>query len=198
MTLIFVALRSVAFASGFVWLWAWVALLLRRYDDVLGGPLPALSRPFGFVALSLGGALAAWCIGSFVVRGHGTPAVFDAPRRLVAVGPYPYVRNPMYIGGALLLLGYGLDQQSPSIILFVPAWWLLFHLVVVLYEEPTLRSKFGRDYDEYCRRVPRWIPRRIALGSLACLLLPFTALLIGAEQSPGRRFRWTVQWEHFR
>ena len=64
----------------------------------------------------------------------------------------------MYIGGALLLLGFGLYQRSPSIVLFVPIWWLLFHLVVVLYEEATLRGKFGPDYDEYCRRTPRWIP----------------------------------------
>jgi protein-S-isoprenylcysteine O-methyltransferase Ste14 len=65
----------------------------------------------------------------------------------------------MYIGGALLLLGFGLQLQSPAVVLFVPAWWLLFHLVVVLYEEATLRGKFGADYDAYCRRTPRWIPR---------------------------------------
>ena len=74
-------------------------------------------------------------------------------------GPYRFVRNPMYIGGALLLLGFGLYQRSPSIVLFAPGWWLLFHLLVVLYEEATLRSKFGPDYDAYCRRTPRWIPR---------------------------------------
>ncbi len=67
----------------------------------------------------------------------------------------------MYIGGALLLLGFGLYQRSPSIVLFVPAWWLLAHLLVVFYEEAHLRSKFGPDYDEYCRRTPRWIPRSI-------------------------------------
>jgi len=157
-TLTFVALRSALFAGGFLWLWTWVASLLRPFDDVLGGPLPGWSRAAGFVALACGGAVAAWCIGAFVVQGRGTPALFDAPRRLVALGPYRYARNPMYIGGALLLLGFGLYQQSPSIVLFVPVWWLLFHLVVVFYEEGTLRGKFGPDYDEYCRRTPRWIP----------------------------------------
>ena len=93
------------------------------------------------------------------MRGHGTPALFDAPRRLVGAGPYRFVRNPMYIGGALLLLGFGLDRQSPSIILFVPAWWLLFHLLVVFYEETALRGRFGADYLAYCRRTSRWIPR---------------------------------------
>ena len=163
MTVAFVALRSALFAGGFLWLWAWVALLLRAFDEVLGGPLPAWTRAAGWVALALGGFVVAWCISAFVVQGRGTPALFDPPRRLVARGPYSRARNPMYVGGALLLLGFGLFQQSPAIVAFVPAWWLLFHLIVVLYEEEHLRAKFGPDYDEYCRRTPRWIPRSVRL-----------------------------------
>src|SRR6185503_89742 len=159
MKLSFVAFRSAIFAAGFLWLWIWVGLLLRAFDNVLGGPLPLWSRLPGFIALVIGGAVAAWCIGAFIVRGHGTPALFDPPRRLVGVGPYRFVRNPMYIGGALLLLGFGLILQSPAVVLFVPVWWLLFHLLVVLYEESALRGKFGAAYEEYCRRTPRWIPR---------------------------------------
>src|SRR3989442_9760477 len=157
MTTIFVALRSAVFAAGFLWLWVWIARLLLPFDDVLGGPLPDWTRAVELLGLALGGAVVVWCIGVFVVQGRGTPALFDAPRRLVAIGPYRYVRNPMYIGGALLLLGFGLVQQSPSVVLFVPAWLLLFHLVVVFYEEACLRDKFGHEYDEYCRRTPRWI-----------------------------------------
>jgi len=159
MRLTLVALRTVLYASGFLLLWAWVVQLLRPLDEVLGGPLPEWAPRAGFLALLAGAAATAWCLVAFVVRGHGTPALFDAPRRLVAQGPYRYVRNPMYIGGALLLLGFGLCQRSPSIVLFVPAWWLLLHLLVVRYEEQTLRSKFGPDYDEYCRHTPRWVPR---------------------------------------
>jgi protein-S-isoprenylcysteine O-methyltransferase Ste14 len=159
MTLTFAALRSALYAAGFLWLWAWVASLLRPYDDALGGPLPAWSLAVAFLALAFGGVVVAWCLGSFVVYGRGTPALFDAPRRFVARGPYRYVRNPMYIGAAFLLLGYGLYQQSPAIVLFVPVWWLLFHLLVILYEEPALGSKFGPDYAEYRRWTHRWIPR---------------------------------------
>ena len=155
----FLALRTASYASGFLWLWAWVARLLRPFDDALGGPLPAWSRTMGFFALFLGAVVTAWCLCAFVVFGRGTPALFDAPRRLVAWGPYRVVRNPMYLGGALLLLGFGLYQRSPSIVAFVPAWWWLFHLLVISYEEKTLRGKFGPDYDEYCRRTPRWLPR---------------------------------------
>jgi protein-S-isoprenylcysteine O-methyltransferase Ste14 len=159
MTLLFLAARTVVYATGFVWLWVWVAGLLRAFDGSLGGPLPEWSRAAGVAALLAGGVVAGWCLGAFVTQGRGTPALFDAPRRLVARGPYRYARNPMYVGGATLLLGYGLLQRSPSILVFVPAWWLLIHVLVVLYEEQTLRGKFGRDYDEYCRRTPRWIPR---------------------------------------
>jgi protein-S-isoprenylcysteine O-methyltransferase Ste14 len=121
--------------------------------------LPAWSPAAGYCALAAGGIVAACCLWAFVTRGRGTPALFDAPPQLVARGPYCYTRNPMYIGGALLLLGFGLYQRSPAICLFVPVWWLLFHLLVVRHEEPTLRGKFGPEYDEYCRRTPRWIPR---------------------------------------
>jgi len=198
MTLTFVALRSALFAAGFLWLWTWVGGLLRRFDDALGGLLPAWSRETGLAALAIGGVVAIWCIGVFVVRGHGTPALFDAPRRLVALGPYRYVRNPMYIGGALLLLGYGLYQQSPSIVLFVPVWWLLFHLLVILYEEATLRRKFGPDYDEYCRRTPRWIPRSIRPASAACVafLVLFGTFLNAAEQKPNFSGEWPAGLLH--
>jgi protein-S-isoprenylcysteine O-methyltransferase Ste14 len=159
MQLIFVALRSALCAAAFVSLWAWVALLLRPLDRNLGGPLPSWVYAPGIVLLCAGGALAGSCIVAFAARGRGTPAPFDPPRRFVAVGPYRVVRNPMYIGGALLLLGFGLIERSPAIVLLVPAWWLLFHLFVLFYEEPVLRAKFGREYEDYCRRTSRWIPR---------------------------------------
>jgi hypothetical protein len=75
----------------------------------------------------------------------------------------------------------GLDQRSPSIVLFVPAWWVLFHLLVILYEEPVLRSKFGRDYEAYCRRTPRWIPRLTLAKTIA------TARQSSGEASQARR-----------
>ncbi len=161
MQVIFVALRSAIAAAGFLWLWMWFASLLRAFDSPLGGPLPPWTATAGPWTVAAGAALALWCIGAFVVRGRGTPAPFDPPRRFVAAGPYRVVRNPMYVGGALLLLGLGLTLRSPAIVLFVPVWWLLFHLFVVLYEERALHTKFGRQYDDYCRRTPRWIPRAL-------------------------------------
>jgi protein-S-isoprenylcysteine O-methyltransferase Ste14 len=105
-----------------------------------------------------GGALAVWCILSFVVIGRGTPAPFDPPRRLVVRGPYRYVRNPMYLGAGLALAGAALFYQSSAILAYAGVFLVLLHLFVVGYEEPTLRRTFGQDYEAYCRQVRRWWP----------------------------------------
>ena len=90
--------------------------------------------------MAAGGTLAFACIATFVTRGEGTPAPMDPPRKFVAAGPYRFVRNPMYIGGFLVLAGFGLYEQSPAILLFALPWFLLAHLFVILYEEPHLRG----------------------------------------------------------
>lgn len=117
---------------------------------------------FRFLAVLLwlaGGAGMLWCFWNFTISGRGTPAPIDPPKELVAVGLYRYVRNPMYVSGIIALLGWTL--WSPSIPLIVaPILFLAAtHTFVTLYEEPTLRVKFGAAYEDYLRRVPRWIPR---------------------------------------
>jgi protein-S-isoprenylcysteine O-methyltransferase Ste14 len=93
-----------------------------------------------------------------VARGQGTPAPFDAPKKFVAIGPYRYVRNPMYIGGLLLLGGFGCDQRSVSILLLAAALSGFVHVMVVSYEEPALKKEFGAAYEAYCRNTYRWVP----------------------------------------
>ncbi len=155
----FVALRALFLAACFVLLWAWVALSLRAFDHRLGVTLPPSTRPVGILLMVAGGILGMSCILTFIVRGRGTPAPFDPPREFVAVGPYRYVRNPMYLGGWLLLLGLGLDQQSFSILLFSFLWIAAAHVLLVSLEEPGLRRRFGTPFEVYCRTVPRWLPR---------------------------------------
>jgi protein-S-isoprenylcysteine O-methyltransferase Ste14 len=91
------------------------------------------------------------------------------PQRLVIVGFYRHVRNPMYLGFGLgwisLWLVFG--HANPGLIAAVTAVAVGVHLFVLLYEEPTLRSKFGSDYEEYCRNVRRWRPRLRAWNSVA-------------------------------
>jgi protein-S-isoprenylcysteine O-methyltransferase Ste14 len=104
----------------------------------------------GLVLVVLGGALAIWCILTFALVGKGTPAPFDPPRKLVAAGPYRWVRNPMYIGAGTALAGAALFYQSAA---------LVAYMFVVLFEEPTLERTFGARYADYRNAVPRWMPR---------------------------------------
>jgi protein-S-isoprenylcysteine O-methyltransferase Ste14 len=160
MKALFIALRAALFATGFIFLWAWAALgVQRRYDSTFGFALPGWTRALGIAVIFAGGAIALACIATFVTRGEGTPAPMDPPRKFVAAGPYKFVRNPMYIGGFIMLAGFGLYKQSPAILLFTLPWLLLAHIFVLLYEEPHLRTTFGAPYDAYCHSVRRWLPR---------------------------------------
>lgn len=95
----------------------------------------------------------------FALQGLGTPAPIAPPRHLVVTGLYRYVRNPMYVAGLLIISGQGLFFGSVRVLEYGLAVWLIFHLFVLLYEEPVLRSKFGAEYDEFRANVRRWIPR---------------------------------------
>lgn len=159
MRTLFIALRAVTFATGFLLLWLWVALRVHWLDSYLGASLPWWTAGLGILFFLAGGGLVVICIVLFISQGHGTPAPFDAPQRFVALGPYRIVRNPMYLGGLALLVGLGLFQHSKAILLFALLWFLGAHAFVVFYEEPTLTEKFGAAYLGYCRSVPRWIPR---------------------------------------
>jgi protein-S-isoprenylcysteine O-methyltransferase Ste14 len=95
----------------------------------------------------------------FAREGRGTPAPIAPTRHLVVGGSFRYVRNPGYIAVVSLLVGQGLLFGSAALVLYATIVALAFHLFVLGYEEPTLRRQFGAQYDDYCRAVPRWIPR---------------------------------------
>jgi protein-S-isoprenylcysteine O-methyltransferase Ste14 len=156
----FAAVRSLVYMTGFVLLWGWIAL---QVDTMAGGSLPALplaARPAGAALMVLGGLLAIWCVAAFVVEGRGTPAPFDPPRSLVPRGPYRWVRNPMYLGALLVLIGFGAWRTSLAMILLAVPIAGLAHLFVVLYEERTLERRFGPAYTAYRAVVNRWLPQR--------------------------------------
>jgi protein-S-isoprenylcysteine O-methyltransferase Ste14 len=110
------------------------------------------------VPLALGLAVYLWCLWEFARRGRGIPAPVDHPKRLVVTGLYRYVRNPMYVGVLLFLLGQSLFFESSSFLLYAIAWLAFVHVNVILYEEPNLHRKFGDSYDRYRSAVRRWIP----------------------------------------
>jgi protein-S-isoprenylcysteine O-methyltransferase Ste14 len=130
---------------------------------VLRPPGASVGRPWGWlgtVPMAVGAAIYLRCAWEFATAGQGTPAPIDAPRFLVRGTLYRWVRNPMYVGVVTLVLGEGLTFYSWTIVEYALAGWLCFHLFVVFYEEPTLRAKFGGPYEDYRKRVPRWIPRK--------------------------------------
>jgi protein-S-isoprenylcysteine O-methyltransferase Ste14 len=96
----------------------------------------------------------------FAVEGLGTPAPPLPTRHLVVGGLYRHVRNPMYVAVVATILGQGLLLGNRAVLAYGAAAWLFFHAFVLLYEEPKLRRTFGAEYDAFCARVPRWIPRR--------------------------------------
>ena len=132
---------------------------VRVFDSKIGITLPAWTRSLGIIFMIAGGILVSMCVVVFIIRGKGTPAVFDPPKKFVADGPYAYVRNPMYIGGFILLVGFGLYLTSLSILILSIVLIFLFHLFVVFVEEPILERSFGESYNEYKKRINRWIPK---------------------------------------
>jgi protein-S-isoprenylcysteine O-methyltransferase Ste14 len=159
MKTLFIAFRALAYGTGFVALWAWAAASVRAFDPLIKIELPGWISFAGQAMMISGALLGLWCVGEFIARGRGTPAPFDAPREFVAAGPYRLVRNPMYEGGWALLAGVGFYAASISILILSCVLLLAAHLFVVFFEEPTLRKKFGANYQAYCRNVHRWIPR---------------------------------------
>ncbi len=106
-----------------------------------------------------GAAIMIWCAWELTVRGGGTPLPTDPPKELVVNGLYRTIRNPIYMGVVLFLLGTMLWHPSQAILLMPVLVAVSSHLFVIFYEEPHLRRTFGPAYDEYCKAVPRWIPK---------------------------------------
>lgn len=94
----------------------------------------------------------------FAWIGGGTPAPIAPTKTLVVRGLHHYVRNPMYIGVGLIIGGQAWLFHSSHIGIYLAGFWLVAHLFVLFYEEPTLRKQFGEEYVRYCAAVPRWIP----------------------------------------
>ena len=115
-------------------------------------------RFLGLLPILLGAVTYLWCAWDFTFTGRGTPAPIDPPKELVVKGLYCYVRNPMYIGVTLILLGEALLFESAVLFLYAGFLLLSAHLFVLYYEEPTLRRMFGTSYESYCNSVSRWIP----------------------------------------
>lgn len=154
-----VTVASLAVGTAFFAFWFWVLPSWLGFRVAPEGItrwrwIAAVPSVFGF-------AVALRCVWDFGRTGRGTPAPMVPPKRLVVVGFYRHVRNPMYVG---FLTGWAglwvvFGRASVAAVAVALAVLLVVALFVWLYEEPTLRKKFGAEYEEYCRNVPRWLPR---------------------------------------
>lgn len=129
--------------------------LLRNGSQVETGIFAYLAFPLWL----MGSVILLWCFWDFTFKGHGTPAPVAPPRELVATGFYRYVRNPMYAGVLAMIIGHFLWFGYWNLLIYAIIVFAAFHTFVTVYEEPTLQIKFGASYENYLKRVPRWIPR---------------------------------------
>jgi len=128
-------------------------LILTRH-----GASPAPAAWYAVPVIVAGICLYVSCVWVFAAIGRGTPGVWDSPRRVVAAGPYRWVRNPIYIGALLIVGGEAWLFLSVDLLVYAGALAVAFHLLVIGYEEPRLRARFGEQYEAYRRAVSRWIP----------------------------------------
>ncbi len=140
-----------------LWFWLlpqWLGFRVEAARTASWRWIAALPSVFGF-------AVASRCIWDFGHTGRGTPAPFAPPQRLVVVGFYRYVRNPMYVGFFVGWIGLWevFGRANWAMIGAAATVMIGINLFVRLYEEPTLRGMFGAEYEEYCRNVQRWVPR---------------------------------------
>lgn len=127
--------------------------------------IPGFALPSGgwnWVAIPFwlaGAAVVIWCAADFVRKGKGTPVPIDPPKVLVVTGLYRLVRNPMYVGALLIQVGNIIWFGTLAQVVY---WFFLFigfTLFIRANEEPHLKKAFGASYADYCKSVPRWIPK---------------------------------------
>jgi protein-S-isoprenylcysteine O-methyltransferase Ste14 len=149
-------LNAVLFFTVFMLALPWLAHRLLP----VALPVPSVLRTWLAGALALVG-VAAWiaCLDAFSRRGRGTPLPADAPRRLVTSGLFGWMRNPIMAAELLVIWAEVLYVSSWGVVLYAAAISAAAQVMVVHIEEPELRKRFGQGYEEYCRRVPRWLPR---------------------------------------
>ena len=151
------------------------------------GALPALEwgvrQYLGLLPIAAGAAVYFWCLCDFAAFGRGTPAPIDAPKKLVVRGLYRYVRNPMYLGVFLVILGEAEIYESAVLFQYGLACLVFFPTFIVLYEEPALRRRFGEPYERYRREVRRWLPGKYREWSRP----PYRKWRGRVEPGPGRR-----------
>jgi protein-S-isoprenylcysteine O-methyltransferase Ste14 len=138
---------------------AGIPFLLHQVGMLQWTMAPWTAAMPGALTLFFGVLIFVLCTRDFARFGRGTPAVWDPPKTFVSHGLYRLVRNPMYLGIVLIIIGEACFFHSRPLLVIAVSLWLLFHGFVLFYEEPILIKKFGNSYRQYCVQVSRWLPR---------------------------------------
>ena len=133
-----------------------------QVDKFIGLPelLPAsLNVIMSVPILAIGLFLMLWSNLNFI-KAKGTGVPFNPPPKLVTSGPYTYVRNPMLTGVFIVLFGLGVLFKSISLVfIFTPLFILINVLELIAIEEPESEKRLGKEYVDYKKMVPMFIPR---------------------------------------
>jgi protein-S-isoprenylcysteine O-methyltransferase Ste14 len=157
--------RSTAAVGSILWFAIAAGLGAVWMPWVITGWKVEYTSPVGRVAQAVGIALIVVglvpTVGTFVefARAGGTPVPGALPERLVVNGFNRYVRNPIYLGTLVIIVGEALLLGQLSLLVYAAVVWLIVAAFVRRYEEPTLARRFGADYEAYRRAVPVWRPR---------------------------------------
>jgi protein-S-isoprenylcysteine O-methyltransferase Ste14 len=134
----------------------YVPLLISHGKIITSYPLLLMT---GMVLLAAGAVVYLRTVWDFAIAGKGTPLPIDAPKKLVVIGLYRYMRNPMYVGVLMVILGWTIIFTDWWLMIYGLGVWIVVHLFITAYEEPRLQQLFGTEYENYRRSVGRWIPR---------------------------------------
>lgn len=157
-------IRAILFLPGTVAVAIPALILYRGGFDTLdlvdrAPALRILLAVFGVLLVVVGITLFVATNRAFALIGRGTLAPWDPPRKLIVVGVYRRVRNPMISGVFAVLLGETLVTASIPLLALTLLFAAVNAIYIPLVEERGLLRRFGADYETYRRHVPRWIPR---------------------------------------
>jgi protein-S-isoprenylcysteine O-methyltransferase Ste14 len=115
------------------------------------------TRGLGVVMIVVGAVL---LLAAISWLAHEGVKPYPPIERLITTGPYAYTRNPMYLGVILILLGQGLLFGSLGVAIYGLCLLAVFHIFEITLDDPFIKKKIGKPYEDYLRDVPGWIPRR--------------------------------------
>lgn len=152
--------------------WLFIVLYLLLFvpspplfsEDVFGSNYFILPIVTGLIITVTGQLIRGATIGlAYIIRGGKEGKVYA--EQLVTTGIFNHCRNPLYVGNILMLFGVGVLSNSLLYVIIVMPLFLLIYQAIVLAEENFLRNKFGDTFNNYCRRVNRWIPDLRGIGT---------------------------------